>query len=86
MPDTQDQAAERGELRSALAAGEVSSDQQFADLGAIAAGKAPGRPNAEAITIADLTGTGVQDTAIATFAHHKASVQNIGAGLVDLIT
>ena len=38
------------------------------ELGAIIAGTAPGRSAAGQITIADLTGTGVQDTAIATHA------------------
>ena len=33
---------------------------------------APGRSSEAAITIADLTGTGVQDTAIATLAHSRA--------------
>ena len=32
------------------------------------AGLHPGRPSPHAVTIADLTGTGVQDTAIATLA------------------
>lgn len=38
------------------------------ELGAIASGQAPGRVRADQITIADLTGTGVQDTVIATHA------------------
>ena len=38
------------------------------ELGAIIAGTAPGRTSAQQITIADLTGTGVQDTVIATHA------------------
>lgn len=38
------------------------------ELGAIIAGTAPGRTAPEQITLADLTGTGVQDTAIATHA------------------
>ena len=38
------------------------------ELGAVIAGTAPGRTTPEEITIADLTGTGVQDTAIANHA------------------
>jgi ornithine cyclodeaminase len=38
------------------------------ELGAILSGQAPGRLRADQITIADLTGTGVQDTVIATHA------------------
>ncbi|MGB0540453.1 MAG: hypothetical protein ACPGJK_08105 [Paracoccaceae bacterium] len=36
------------------------------------AGKARGRQSAEQITIADLTGTGLQDTVIAAFARQRA--------------
>lgn len=79
VPDSQAQTVERGELRCAIAAGIVPADQRFAELGDIAAGTAPGRQDVEAITIADLTGTGVQDTAIATYAHKKSVTQKLGS-------
>ncbi|MDB6181401.1 cyclodeaminase [Paracoccus fistulariae] len=56
-----------GELRAALAAGTVT-ENGLPELGQIIAGQHPGRLSADQITIADLTGTGVQDTAIATHA------------------
>lgn len=72
VPDRQSQTVLLGELRSAIAAGIVAPDQSFAELGDIVAGTAPGRQAATDITIADLTGTGVQDTAIATLARQRA--------------
>ena len=57
-----------GELRAALAAGLAPDEAMIPELGQIAAGLRPGRTSARQITIADLTGTGVQDTAIATHA------------------
>lgn len=68
-----------GELRAAIAAGLVPAEKIFAELGDIVAGKATGRSSDEAITIADLTGTGVQDTAIATYARQRASASDVGA-------
>lgn len=61
-----------GELHHAIDAGFVSANQPFAELGAVIAGEAEGRTSADAITFADLTGTGVQDTAIANLALTRA--------------
>ncbi|MBW4983801.1 cyclodeaminase [Mameliella sp. CS4] len=52
-----------GELEAARAAG---LDLAPVELGDVIAGKVPGRRTPEDITICDLTGTGAQDTAIAT--------------------
>jgi ornithine cyclodeaminase len=67
-----------GELRAALAAGIVAPDAEVEELGPVAAGQAPGRRSADEITIADLTGTGVQDTAIATLARDRAAALGLG--------
>lgn len=67
-----------GELRSALEAGLSDSISRRQELGHIIAGKATGREADDQITIADLTGTGIQDTAIATFAHNLAQSQGAG--------
>ncbi|MFC0200656.1 cyclodeaminase [Paracoccus rhizosphaerae] len=56
-----------GELRAAIEAG-THSGNHVPELGDIIAGKHPGRTDRDQITICDLTGTGVQDTAIATHA------------------
>lgn len=53
-----------GELEAALASG-VWTGGPPAELGEVIAGKRAGRQAPEDITIADLTGTGAQDTAIA---------------------
>lgn len=59
------QCAAFGELRHALDAGLLRPDRVHAELGEIIAGLKPGRTAASQITIADLTGVGFQDTAIA---------------------
>lgn len=79
VPDRQSQTAVMGELRGAIAAGVVPADRKFTELGAIAAGTAKGRGTPDQITIADLTGTGVQDTAIATLARQRAEAAGRGA-------
>ncbi|TIR83438.1 MAG: ornithine cyclodeaminase family protein, partial [Mesorhizobium sp.] len=48
------------------------------ELGQIIAGKKHGRRSAGDITLADLTGTGVQDTAIATLARDRARAAKAG--------
>lgn len=78
VPDAQAQCAIKGELRSALAAGVFTADQTFAELGDVVAGTAVGRQSDDDITIADLTGTGVQDTAIATLARQRAEGAETG--------
>jgi len=55
-----------GELRAAAAAG-FDTDHAV-ELGAVISGAAPGRTGPDDITICDLTGTGAQDTAIASLA------------------
>ncbi len=72
VPDRLSQTRSLGELRAAIAAGAVPAERDYAELGAIVAGTAPGRTAEDQITIADLTGTGVQDTAIANHAFRRA--------------
>lgn len=57
-----------GELRAALEARTYDVDAHVPELGQIIARQHPGRTDPDQITICDLTGTGVQDTAIATHA------------------
>jgi ectoine utilization protein EutC len=59
------QCAAFGELKHAIDAGLVTSTSVYAELGQIAAGQKPGRTSDAQVTIADLTGVGFQDTAIA---------------------
>ena len=76
--DSLEQCERLGETRHALEAGLTEPGTNFPDLGEIIAAKSAGRPSADATTVADLTGTGVQDTAIATLAYARAI--NVGAG------
>lgn len=77
--DRVSQAAKLGELRAARAAGLLPDAPP--ELGAIVAGTAPGRRSELDITICDLTGTGAQDTAIATYALATARKAGIGTAI-----
>jgi ornithine cyclodeaminase len=72
VPDRLSQTRILGELHHAIKSGAVMPDQQFIELGAVIAGRATGRSSADDITFTDLTGTGVQDTAIANLALARA--------------
>ena len=68
------QCAAFGELRHALAAALLTRHDVHAELGEIVAGGKPGRTSDAEITIADLTGVGFQDTAIASAAFTLCAV------------
>lgn len=78
VADRLSQTSQFGELRSAIEQGFVADGTIFAELGDIVCDKSKGRKSDDEITICDLTGTGVQDTAIATFARLKAEEQHLG--------
>ncbi|WP_042777862.1 ectoine utilization protein EutC [Sinorhizobium fredii] len=78
VADSLKQTRRLGELHHAIAAGVVGPDAEFAELGQVIAGLRAGRTSAGEITIADLTGTGIQDTAIATLALARANAANAG--------
>ena len=58
--------------------GSSTTERRFPELGEIVAGLKPGRRSDGDITLADLTGTGVQDTAIATLARRLAAQKGLG--------
>jgi ornithine cyclodeaminase len=78
VADSLKQTRRLGELHHAIAAGFAAPEQVFAELGAVIAGTSRGRTSPSDITLADLTGTGVQDTAIATLARDRAISANAG--------
>jgi ornithine cyclodeaminase len=78
VADSLRQTRRLGELHHAIAAGLVAADTGFPEVGQIIAGLRPGRETVTDLTIADLTGTGVQDTAIATLARDRARAANAG--------
>lgn len=78
VADRLSQTRRLGELQHAIRAGLVAAEATFAELGEVIAGRATGRTRPDEITLADLTGTGVQDTAIANLALARA--RDAGAG------
>ena len=65
IPDSQSQTSILGELNHAIKAGLVSAEKKYNELGSVIINSNLGRRNINDVTVADLTGTGVQDTAIA---------------------
>ncbi|MET3523247.1 cyclodeaminase [Mesorhizobium abyssinicae] len=78
VADSARQTRRLGELHHAIATGVMTADADVTELGQIIAGEKHGRRSDSDITIADLTGTGVQDTAIATLARDRAQAANAG--------
>ncbi len=76
--DRRSQCAAMGELQHAIAAGVINEDADILELGSITSGRHPGRSSAEQVTVCDLTGTGVQDTAIAALAYARAREMGLG--------
>jgi ornithine cyclodeaminase len=79
VADSLAQVRRLGELHHAIAAGHAAADAAFPELGQLVAGTADGRSGRDQITLCDLTGTGVQDTAIATLAHERALAAGAGS-------
>jgi ornithine cyclodeaminase len=73
--DDRAQCARLGELHHAL---EHGIELAVTELGEITGGARPGRTGDDQITVCDLTGTGVEDTAIALLAWRKATSQRLG--------
>ena len=65
IADRSVQTAQYGNLHHAVAAGVFVPARVYGELGDLAAGRLAGRESADEITVADLTGVGVQDAAIA---------------------
>ena len=78
IPDSQAQTTILGELHHAIEENLISSDEKFNDLGSIIIDPSLGRKNKDDITICDLTGTGVQDTAIARYTYNICKRNNLG--------
>lgn len=76
--DRKSQSFRLGEFHNGLEAGVLSQDAPIIELGDLTSGRKPGRRSDEEITICDLTGVGVQDTAIALLAYRKAMEKGLG--------
>jgi ornithine cyclodeaminase/alanine dehydrogenase-like protein (mu-crystallin family) len=77
------QASHGGELTGAVLAGLVARDQ-VTELGAVLAGDAPGRPDAEAVTLFDSTGLAIQDLAVSAAAFEAWREGRVEAQTVEL--
>jgi ornithine cyclodeaminase len=66
-----------GEIHHAVDAGLLAADS-CVELGKIVAGEHPGRESADQITVADLTGVGIQDAAIAGSTLRAAMARGFG--------
>ena len=67
-----------GELHHAIEQGMISANDSFTEIGQVIAQQAPGRMDIDEITLCDLTGTGIQDTAIATLAYRLCQQHQAG--------
>lgn len=76
--DRVSQCAALGELHHAVATGAVAADAEWPEIAQVIAGAVVGRAHDDEITVADLTGTGVQDTAIAALAHARCVAAGAG--------
>jgi alanine dehydrogenase len=76
--DLLDQCLAMGDLHHAARAGAITPAQVHAELGAIAAGRKPGRTSDSERTIFDSTGTALQDVAAAALAYERCLAQGRG--------
>lgn len=79
--DTRSQTFRVGELYNAKVDGIAVEADDVAELGELVSGIRPGRESEGQITICDLSGTGVQDTAIAHLALTRAAARNRGISI-----
>ncbi|MDA0341237.1 MAG: ornithine cyclodeaminase family protein [Proteobacteria bacterium] len=78
VADLREQCRWSGELTHAIGAGLINDSDRITELGEIVAGQQPGREHEEEITVADLTGSGIQDAAIAVHAVRLALARGFG--------
>jgi ectoine utilization protein EutC len=81
--DSTSQCEKLGEVHHGLAAGAITRQSITGELGEIILGRRAGRESDAEITIADLTGLGVQDAAAAALVFEKGLVRNLGE-LIEL--
>jgi len=76
--DRLSQCAALGELHHAIEQGLIAPTSSFPELGNVISEQNAGRKNKNEITLCDLTGTGIQDTAIATLAYQQCRRHKAG--------
>ena len=80
--DRLSQSRSLGELHHAIESGLIDASSNFPELGSLVSGQIAGRQNENEITLCDLTGTGIQDTAIATLAYQQCLRHKAGTTFV----
>lgn len=80
VADRLDQCLRLGEIHHAVAGG-LLDPARVDELGDLAAGLKPGRTSDDEITVADLTGVGVQDAAVASFVVLEAQRRGLGRAI-----
>lgn len=71
-----------GELHHAIEKQLVAPTAEYPELGQVISHQRPGRMDGTEITLCDLTGTGIQDTAIATLAYQRCQDRQAGTNIV----
>lgn len=73
VADMLDQCVAMGDLHHAIAAGAMTPEAVHAELAGLVSGARPGRTSADAITLFDSTGIGLQDVAAAAMIYERAA-------------
>jgi ectoine utilization protein EutC len=81
VADRLEQCLRLGEIHHAVVAGALAPGGVYGELGELAAGLKGGRASEAEITIADLTGVGIQDAAVADVVVARALEQGLGETL-----
>jgi ornithine cyclodeaminase len=71
-----------GELHHAIEKQLVKPSTEFPELGQVIAQQVSGRQYSDDTTLCDLTGTGIQDTAIATLAYRRCRQHQAGTNII----
>jgi ornithine cyclodeaminase len=83
VPDSIEAAARSGELHHAIASGLFDVGSVYGELAAVASGRLPGREREDELTVADLTGLGIQDAAVAAFVTARAEELRAGEDILQ---
>ena len=78
IADDLKQCAAAGEIHHGLQAGVITLDDVQGELYDLIGGKLPGRTNSDQITVADLTGLAIYESAVATLALERARFLGLG--------
>ncbi|MCX8159721.1 MAG: ornithine cyclodeaminase family protein [Candidatus Saccharicenans sp.] len=82
--DSMEQCRRLGEVHHALEAGLISENSISGEIGELVLGRKPGRQSDGEITVADLTGLGAQDAAVASLFLRLASKSGVGGQKLTL--